>query len=927
MPSRHFLTAPDPLSQQVAQFFAGVDSKDSLLITPTSGAARRIAQRIEGSGVKPPPTSQPMQALLPERDDIGSPVERSLAWAEALRRATSSDLQTLFWKERPESTADLLKAGRNFNSLCDQLAEAGLSPTTLQLPEQLQVGFDESRWSAIAALYQSYLDALCQWQLCDPNALRLEQIAAPTSNIRRLIIAAVPDLPHAFELYARGLENKGTQVDLLIWNPGAADADSFDAWGRPLPDVWSARLIELTDRQIHVAASARDEARRAVAVTRQAPTSLVLADPRMSSLLASEITSHGGQPYLPEGERLISCEAAKLALEWEEFRQSKDLRRLRRLLELPAFCRALDTETPISQTDALIAMDHLLGKTIAATLDAAWLASSALNEEAKPREQQLRAKIRRLLGSVRSRLQTSSLELIELAFTHHDSGLSESSKRVIQIGRQLEGSPALKNWLESGQVPVQILAQAIHSERLQVPATGDAITLNGWLEAPWLSAERLVLCGLIEGRLPQSTDGDPFLPDSIRPALGLSDNAQRLARDAYLLSALIASHPADQLSLSYSKYNAGGDPNKPSRLLLSTALKALPARVQHITRASASTHTRPRRQTNWRWQLPGDLPTVTKISPTQFESYLACPFRFCLEKVLSCESAPHASHEMDAAVFGKLIHYTLENFGRGVIPTGKAMLQLDEPTIHKRVQKLLEQAAHLQFGTQPAPAVQVQLANAAARLHAFARVQAECFAEGWIILDVERKLEAEGDHPLSIGSLQLSGIIDRIEQHSETGTLRVMDYKTFSSVKKPAETHFAPASHNWFPPAQVELDTGRRITAKTWKNLQLPLYRQILEHWYPHECAAQRPEVAYFVLPSDPNESGVYHFDELSDALNASAIKCAEAVAQNITDGIFWPPQAFRGSWDDPVAPLFVNGAPEDCIARDTIEKLKGARR
>ena len=100
-----------------------------------------------------------------------------------------------------------------------------------------------------------------------------------------------------------------------------------------------------------------------------------------------------------------------------------------------------------------------------------------------------------------------------------------------------------------------IFTQAISRERLQVPAINEVITLNGWLEAPWLPEAKLMLCGLIEGQLPQSLDGDPFLPDSICPALGLSHNEQRLARDAYQLDALLAIHPADGVCLSFSKYN------------------------------------------------------------------------------------------------------------------------------------------------------------------------------------------------------------------------------------------------------------------------------------------------------------------------------------------------------------------------------------
>ena len=926
MPKLHHLTSADTLSLQVAQFLSDAVEAGVLLITPTSGAARRIVDCLDNPKLQTFVFAQPMQALLPQREDVATAIERCLAWANSIRNLPDSKLSILFWKESPQSTAELLKAGRNFNGLCDRLAEAGLSPSTFHLPEQASGSSDQGRWSVIAALYENYINCLASWSLRDPNDLRLDQIIEPTTPPSRIVIAGVPDLPCAFQLYAEQLEKHGVSVDVLIWNPRNISENSFDDWGRPIPENWKQHQIDLTKEQIYINPSSQDEARNAVQLCIQNKAKLVAVDPKLHSLLAGEILARGHKPYLPEGERLIDCEASKLAIGWEDFRKGKDLRCLRHLLELPAFCRAVDTEHALSQSDALIAIDHLLGKTIAATLEAAWQASPIIAKTAPIEQSRMRGKTRRLLGSIRARLGVSALEMIELAFPN-ESTRPKSAKRVLEIGRKLENSAALMGWSGRGtgsKLSVQIFTQAIQSEQLQEPAIDEVITLNGWLEAPWLPEAKIVLCGLTEGQLPQSIDGDPFLPDSICPELHLSHNEQRLARDAYLLDALLANRSADDVHLSFSKFNKDGDPNKPSRLLFRTKLEELPSRVQHLTQSNASSRDRPRRQTEWRWQLPDEIPPVTRISPTQFESYLACPFRFCLEKVLKYKSAPKATYEMDAAVFGSLIHNTLENFGREIIPMGKAMLNLDESTVRQRVQKLLKQEACLQFGALPMPAVQVQLSSAVARLHAFARIQVKCFAEGWIIHDVERKLEVDSDAPLAIGSLQLTGTIDRIEQNVFTGALRVIDYKTFSSLKKPAETHFAPASHNWMLAAQVEVPTSRGVAKKTWKNLQLPLYRKILEHWYPERCAEHPPEMAYFVLPSDPNESGIHPFDELSEELYLEAIDCAEAVTQNIATGHFWPPQAFRGFWDDPVAPLFVNGSPEDCIAPETITKLKG---
>jgi len=928
MPDRHFLNAPGPLEEQVAGFLAGLPAPEqTLLITPTAGAARSVAARLAASGAKAPRARQAMQALLPDDDRPASSVERSLAWAKALRQAPGSVRQSLFRNRFPETTAELLKAARNLNRLCDRLAEAALSPQSTGLSEPAQQPMDAARWSALAELYQSYLTCLSDWQLKDPNALRIAKTREPQSGLQHLVIAAVSDLPKAFEQYADHLEEAGTRVDVLIWNPAKVPETAFDDWGRPEADFWKHRPISLDPKQITVAASTQDEARSAAAPIGKTPTDLVVVDPKLQPALASELILKGHRPYLPGGKSLLHTEAARLALGWEEFRQSRDLRRLRGLLELPAFCKALDSESPISLTDALTAIDILLGKTIANTLDAAWAAWPA--EPAVCPDSKLRGKVRRLLGCVQSRLESSATELLEAAFPESAAERPESVDRLLEITRDLAASPALVPDSKNG-APFfnQVLAQALRDEQLLNPAAPDEIPLNGWLEAPWLTAPQLVLCGLIDGQLPRSVDGDPFIPDSLCPALGLSHNLQRLARDSYLLDGLLASRPAEQIFLSFSKYSPEGDPNRPSRLLLRTALDDLPERIRLLTEPSLSSRARPTRKTAWRWHLPGELPRTKRISPTQFETYLACPFRFCLKHILKLDSGPRAAHEMDASVFGNLIHFTLEQFGREAITMGESMLRMNEATIRAQVQRLLQIQAVKLFGPSPSPAVQVQIANAAARLHGFARVQAVSFNEGWVITDVERYLSADDPSPLKIGPLPLSGIIDRIEQQVDTGALRIMDFKTYSAAKVPAKTHLAPPTHCWMEEALVEIDTGRRSMQRAWKGLQLPLYRRILEHWYPKECAAQAPESAYFLLPSDPNDTAILPFDELGEALNPeaydSALTCAEAVAKRIHERRFWPPQPFREIWDDPAGPILLGRNAEESIAAETIEKLKG---
>jgi ATP-dependent helicase/nuclease subunit B len=402
-----------------------------------------------------------------------------------------------------------------------------------------------------------------------------------------------------------------------------------------------------------------------------------------------------------------------------------------------------------------------------------------------------------------------------------------------------------------------------------------------------------------------------FLPDSKRKALGLLDNAARAARDAYLLTCLRNVRPAENFRCSFSKVSADGSPTLPSSLLLRCPETDLPARVLGMFRPTDGGGIRPRRESGWLWQLPDALRKsgISKISPTGFKEYLACPFRFYFKRVLYLEEFDPRAREMDAARFGSLIHKAVEHFAKSTPD------ESDAGKIEASVFASLEAEAVRLFGPQPSAAVRVQLEAARVRLRAFARVQAASFADGWRIIDAERKISADGDAPLRIGGLALSAQIDRIEEHPDLG-LRIVDYKTYATPKKPGQTHLGPPGANRFLPETAVSVEGKD---RRWVDLQLPLYRHIAEHLFPG-----RPvRTAYFILPADPSQTGIAEF-EMSEEVFASAIHCAGAIADLVCRGVFWPPQPPPGSWDDPFAPLFLNGTPEAGIAPETIAFLKG---
>lgn len=916
-----FLNQSAPLAVQVAQVLTAGDVMDlsrTEVWISTAGAGRRIRHVLAERGVLCPQFAQPMSALRPTGVRVAEKFEREGAWALALEKFDRDFLEPLFSGAKLDSETTRLKSGGVLCDVCDLLAEAGRSPTDASLGEICSE--DAERWAVLARVYQRYLGILNNFGITDPNEARFEELrhARRAAEIDRLVIACVPDLPALAQSYAEALVKLGLSVEVLVWQPGKM-AGGFDGWGRPLAAEWAGCRLEID--QIGVARSPADEARQALEFVLASPTpgdfAVALADPELGSALRGEIESRGGKAFLPDGKRLDLSEAGIMAIEWMRFQASGDLRILRRLMELPRFSRCLRNGSDLSAADALAVCDYLIGEAVLSDFSQV-VAFAKVAFDPGPKKSKRRQQLAIWVDLVETMRAVTVEELLHRAWLSGGEGF-ETAKNVAALHRAVSTSPVFENHATGVG---QALARALKSEPVFDASQPGDVELPGWLEAPWLEAGRLVLCGCVEGILPSAVHGHPFLPDSKRKALNLADNASRFARDAYLFQCLLQTRPGHAFRCSFSRFDAGGNPAMPSRLFLRCDAEALPKRVLGLFGKLPPVAVRARRENNWKWQLPAESrKPVGKMSPTDFSEYLACPFRFYLKKVLWLDTFTSDAREMDAKLFGTLVHEAVEMFGR-TTPD-----EADAVRIERLVLDHLEESARRLFGPSPSPAVRVQIEAAKVRLRGFARVQAEQFAKGWRIQSVEKKLSLEDPHPLRAGPLLLSGKIDRIDRNEITGEWRVLDYKTSAKADSPAKRHLGPKlAVEWLPAAPVTIQTGKRTASKRWKNLQLPLYTEILRHWHGADIGEARVTAAYFTLSADPADTDVKDFSELSGEVLKSSLACAEEIATRVHKGQFWPPQPPGSSWRDPFEALFVNGKPEDCIHKDTVEFLKGAQ-
>jgi ATP-dependent helicase/nuclease subunit B len=901
-----FLDQPGSLAEQVAGvLLEGMDGNPYDLTStevwvPTAGAARRIRHKLaelsakRGGGVLSPKFSSPMKALMPQ-GPLASRSDREAAWGLVLQKEPRSSMEHLFPKgEVLEGEQALLGTAGMMCDLCDLLAEGGITPLLPRIPEVCSE--DGERWREIAPLYRRYLDELKRHTLWDPNEARIKAWETPPGPTKALVIAAIPDLPEAARRRAAALLEQEIAVTVLVWKPDAESGwgGGFDGWGRPNAQEWIASEIPLQSDQIVMARDPSEEASLALDFLGEAggDHALVLGDEKLSPSFQGEVLRRGGSPYLPEGESLSKTEPAIVATEWISLRRDRSLRTLRRLLETPRFASWIGALCSLSHERLLAACDAMTLDLLAETLSEKPIPSGGI------RDKEIHGDAVRFQEVVLRELSREPADLIAEIWKNDPA---EGVEEVLDVCAAF--SSILESWPDPEKAREASLVRSLaRLKNFGASKEGD-LELSGWLEAPWSEARRLLLAGCVEGCLPASTDGHPFLPDQKRRELGIPDNAARRARDAYLLGCLARARKPSEFLCSFSKFGSDGSPSVPSTLLMRCPVEVLPGRVIALFGKSGEVTAPPRREHDWKWRLRLVSHSLTKISVTDFAAYLRCPFRFYLTKVLRCRSHDPEQREMDAMQFGDLVHTVLERYGR------ETPLLSDRDEIASAVLSGLERELSHRFGTDPSPAVRVQAEAARVRLLSFAAVQADQVAQGWRIHEVERK--SSGD--LLLGGIPLSAKIDRIEVNGDR--IRVLDYKTYSSAKSPEDVHLEPLSRAFLKQAE----TTFRGKPKAWVDLQLPLYRKIAETLFPGKTI----ETGYFLLAADPEESDVKHFD-LAEDLFASALTCAEAATSAIARGVFWPPGQVPQSWEDPEGIFLEGGRPEECLDQETIAFLKG---
>jgi len=882
MPERIFLGYDSPfLSLLVKQLLGDRESlAGSLVIVPTGQSGRILREHLAATAtaILAPTVTTPGALLRIDDASVAPPWIEKIAWTEALTSISDGE-----W----ESYADLFPvppetSDGNPDWAISLAAEITALRATLQehrhnlfsASKFLTSTPEAGRWENLARLEALAERKLTSWGYTSRTTALRDHFALP-SGFRKIILAGITEMPKCLE---EALMEFGGNVVSIIAAP-ESEKELFTPLGLP-HEAWASR--ELPPHAVtNIAADPSGQAAlalSAVSKTRAPSTEIALGcpDERSGAILARAFSENGWPAFHPASAPPMPPLVRWLTA-WKDWLAKPTSRQLAALLSLPESAHLISW----ARAQKLTALNKLRDN------------HAAIEPEAilnlPETDDTLRASIAALLGQRRSFLTQNFPE----AITSHLKALdpkSESPLTALSADFLAEAAPLFPQTDRSHGFWLQTLLSWLPAPKAE-PSADRVIDVQGWLELLFEPGAHLVICGMNETFVPARSGGDPWLSENIRRALKLTADTERHARDAYLLHAMLMMRLENgSAHLICGKNGPGGETLLPSRLLLRVPRAELVPTVENLFREIEPPEADLIWTRDWKWQPPA-VALPEKISVTALRDYLACPFRFHLKHLCKMGIPEPDRREMNARDFGSITHLVVETWGGD--PEKNRLTRPEE--IAASLHATLDEVMLREFGKNPPLAIRIQSHSIRQRLEWFAAVQSQTAAEGWEIIEIEEKFG------IASANFKISGKIDRIDRHRETGQLRVIDYKTGKAenvenshrqkitAKTKVPTHFPEGC-----PVFLETTDGKGKPASFfWKNLQLPLYALARS-----EDNVEPPIPAYIHLGQTEENVKLSIWENFTREDLESAKASLDWITERIGERAFWPP-AEKVEYDD----------------------------
>ncbi|MGJ8643957.1 MAG: PD-(D/E)XK nuclease family protein [Luteolibacter sp.] len=885
MPRRIFLGYTSPyLPALVSHLLADRESlADTLVIVPTSQSGRILRESLAAAAgaILSPTVATPGSLLHLDDPSIAPSWLEKIAWIEILEEITpeewsaysdlfptppdtsgkSSDWAVAFASEMVSLRAKLQDHRHNLFSASKFLA------TT---PEA-------GRWENLAQLETLAERKLGSWTFTSRSAALRENFSLP-AQFSKIILAGITEMPPCL---SETLETHSSEVTCIIAAPDS-EASNFSDLGIP-QENWAERELNLPTVSLAADPAAQAEVALSAISSTSAPSddiALGCADEGASEALASALTHNGWIAFDPASAMPLPS-LPRWLTSWREWLTEPTSRNLSALLGLPESGKLI----PGDRAQTLLTINQLRDNN--PTSD-----PQALLQLSKSPHPEAHQAITSLLTQRSDFLSTDFPSAISAHLTALRLTEESSVRTTAAISDFLAAAnPIFSKVTRSHTFWLRILLSELQTPPAQ-PPTDRVIDIQGWLELLYEPGQHLVICGMNETFVPARSGGEPWLSEAIRNALSLNSDSARHARDAYLLHAMLEMRRENgSAHLICTKTSAGNQPLLPSRLLLQVPRTDLVPSVKNLFRNTEPPEANLIWELDWKWQTPDTTPRE-RIGVTSLSNYLACPFRYYLKNFARMGVPEPERREMNARDFGSITHLVLELWGNDL--EARTLTHPERLTLW--LHEKLDQVILERFGKKPPLALRIQTASIRQRLEWFAEDQCIAASDGWEILHTERKIS------IPSGDLFISGMIDRIDRHRDTGQVRVIDYKT-GDVKNVESEHRTKITASTKIPAHITADTppihaGADAKGKPatflWKNLQLPLYALAEEL----ESGSGIPVPCYIHLGKTRSNVGFSTWDTFTRDELDSARTCADWITSRIASQSFWPPSE-KVAYDD----------------------------
>jgi hypothetical protein len=341
---------------------------------------------------------------------------------------------------------------------------------------------------------------------------------------------------------------------------------------------------------------------------------------------------------------------------------------------------------------------------------------------------------------------------------------------------------------------------------IKLPFKGEpleGLQVMGVLESRNLDFKRVIICNMNEGSFPPANAMNSMIPFNLRKAFGMPVQEQNDAIYAYTFYRLL--HEAEEVHLLYTTAGSQGQVGEKSRYIHQLQIETNNRGTQDedilihvpVNLSTAGDITIEKNEAIMAQLLKYTRTTAGKrepisFSPSALNVWLDCRLKFYLTYIAGLKVPEEVKEDVDPAIFGNLVHMSLENLYMGYIERkGRPLVEEKDidglaSFIYPAVMKAINKQYFLEENADQKLTGQLAIARDVLQKYLQGVLVKDKASAPFEIISLEAGKKYRALVPVNTTrgtvSVSLGGIIDRVDRIGKT--IRLIDYKSGRDEKK-----------------------------------------------------------------------------------------------------------------------------------------------